>query len=71
MLNWRFLLVVISKKRIQVIIMVIMIGILTFTIQVGGSLNKTKVVNSNIDNEKIIVLDAGHGTPDGGASLLH
>ena len=48
-----------------------MIGILTFTIQVGGSLNKTKVVNSNIDNEKIIVLDAGHGTPDGGASLLH
>ena len=59
--------IVISKKRIQVIIMVIMIGILTFTIQVGGSLNKTKEVNSNIDNEKIIVLDAGHGTPDEGA----
>ena len=67
MLNWRFLLIVISKKRIQVIIMVIMIGILTFTIQVGGSLDKTKEVNSNIDNEKIIVLDAGHGTPDEGA----
>ena len=44
-----------------------MIGILTFTIQVGGSLDKTKEVNSNIDNEKIIVLDAGHGTPDEGA----
>lgn len=64
MLEWRFLLIVISKKRIQVIILFIMLGILTFTIQIGGTSNKAKEVNSNIDNEKIVVLDAGHGTPD-------
>ena len=44
-----------------------MLGILTFTIQIGGTSNKAKEVNSNIDNEKIVVLDAGHGTPDEGA----
>lgn len=37
-----------------------MIGILTFTIQIGGVSDKTKEVNSNIDDEKIVVLDAGH-----------
>lgn len=52
--------IVISKKRIQVIILFIMIGILTFTIQIGGVSDKTKEVNSNIDDEKIVVLDAGH-----------
>ncbi len=56
--------IVISKKRIQVIILFIMIGILTFTIQIGGVSDKTKEVNSNIDDEKIVVLDAGHGSPD-------
>ncbi len=59
--------IVISKKRIQVIILFIMLGILTFTIQVGDISYKTKEVNSNIDDEKIVVLDAGHGTPDEGA----
>ena len=56
--------IVISKKRIQVIILFIMLGILTFTIQVGDISYKTKEVNSNIDDEKIVVLDAGHGSPD-------
>ena len=63
--------IVISKKRIQVIIIFIMLGILTSTMQVGGIYDKTKEVNSNIADEKIVVLDAGHGTPDEGVSLLH
>ena len=44
-----------------------MLGILTSTMQVGGISDKTKEVNSNIADEKIVVLDAGHGTPDEGA----
>ena len=37
-----------------------MLGILTSTMQVGGISDKTKEVNSNIADEKIVVLDAGH-----------
>ncbi len=66
--------VILSKRRILIIIFCLIIGISTFLI-------KTSVIN--IDNKKTsevtavpasgksIILDAGHGTPDVGVSLLH
>ena len=65
--------IVIRKKRIQIIILCLIISILSFTFQIG------KEENVNLDNNKenyskettatpvsgkTIIVDAGHGTPD-------
>ena len=45
-----------------------MISILAISLK-SGFLNKNlQAVNSNIKNQKTVILDAGHGTPDEGAS---
>lgn len=60
--------IVVNKKRIQLIIGCIMISILAISLK-SGFLNKNlQAVNSNIKNQKTVILDAGHGTPDEGAS---
>ena len=60
----------ISKKRIC------LIGILVITVILIGLLNfftepeTIETVALPVSN-KVIVVDAGHGSPDGGVSLLH
>ena len=67
---------IIQKKRIQIIIASILISIFAFTFQIAN--NRSEEKKSNNKNEivqvtatpvsgKTIVIDAGHGTPDEGA----
>lgn len=68
--------VVINKKRIQIIVSCILVSLLVFSIQVGSTKNNTtntKETNNLIETTatpvsgKTIILDAGHGVPDEGA----
>ncbi len=63
--------VVVNKKRIQLIIGCIIISILAISLKSGFLNENLQAVNSNIKKQKTVILDAGHGTPDVGVSLLH
>ena len=67
--------VVINKKRIQIIVSCVLVSLLVFSIQVGTTKNNT--INTNETNNliettstpvsgKTVILDAGHGVPDEG-----
>ena len=45
-----------------------MISILAISLKSGFLNENLQAVNSNIKNQKTVILDAGHGTPDEGAS---
>ena len=60
--------VVVNKKRIQLIIGCIIISILAISLKSGFLNENLQAVNSNIKKQKTVILDAGHGTPDEGAS---
>lgn len=69
--------IIINKKRIQIIITCFFIGFFAFFFQIADQSKNTKK-NSNIEQQqknavtttatpvsgKIIVVDAGHGSPD-------
>ena len=68
--------VVINKKRIQIIVSCVLVSLLVFSIQVGTT--KNNKINTNETNNliettstpvsgKTVILDAGHGVPDEGA----
>lgn len=65
-------------KRIAIILATIMIGVLVGTTQTNQS-NENKErnigdavqVSTSTISSKVVVLDAGHGKPDEGVSLLH
>ena len=67
---------IINSKRIKIILAFLLISLFTF------SCNTIKYEKNNVNNKtvettatpvsgKTVVLDAGHGTPDKGVSLLH
>ena len=60
---------IISKKRIQIMLSVILVGILAFGIQISNEQRKELTVEttSTPASNKTIVIDAGHGSPDEGA----
>ena len=67
--------VIIHKKRIQIIVMCLLISIISFAMQIAKDTDKTQD-NTNTNNTiqttatpvsgKTIIVDAGHGTPDEG-----
>lgn len=68
--------VIINKKRIQIIMACIFISLFAFSIQMSQTQNNTQRTNSNNNlvettstpvSGKTIVIDAGHGVPDEGA----
>ena len=73
--------VIINKKRIQIIISALLVGIFTFSLQIANN-NQKGEKNKNQNNESVIqttatpvsgktvVLDAGHGVPDEGDKML-
>ena len=75
--------IVINKKRLEIILSAVIIGILAFIFQTFQSdmnanlktaiqdTSNTVEVTSTPVSGKTIVVDAGHGAPDEGASLLH
>lgn len=65
-------------KRIAIILATIMIGILVGTTQTNETnSNKERNIGDAVQvstspvSSKVVVLDAGHGKPDEGVSLLH
>ena len=68
--------VIINKKRIQIIMAFIFISLFAFSIQMSQTQNNTQRTNSSNNlvettstpvSGKTIVMDAGHGVPDEGA----
>ena len=58
--------VVLSKKRVLLVLSCIFIGLLVFTIQIAEkekNTNSIATVALPVSN-KVIVIDAGHGVPD-------
>ena len=64
---------IISKKRIQIMLSAILVGVLAFEIQISNEQRKELTVEttSTPASNKTIIIDAGHGSPDEGVSLLH
>ena len=60
---------IISKKRIQIMLSAILVGVLAFGIQISNKEKQslTLETTSTPASNKTIVIDAGHGTPDEGA----
>ena len=60
---------IISKKRIQIMLSAILVGVLAFGIQISNKEKQALTVEttSTPTSNKTIVIDAGHGTPDEGA----
>lgn len=75
----KFLMIVISKKRIEIILSCVIISLLAFSFKIAGRTNTNTNQESNGTNDKAmetvstpvsgktVVLDAGHGVPDEGA----
>lgn len=73
---------VINRKRIQIILSCLFIAIFAFSFQIANNGNELEK-NTNSQQQstvqttatpvsgKTIVVDAGHGVPDEGVSLLH
>ena len=73
--------VVISKKRIEIILSCLIIGLFVFSVQISNQKNtkedrigfeqKSSIETTSTPvSGKTIVLDAGHGVPDEGIYLL-
>ena len=64
-----------GKKRLITMMCIIFVSLYAFSFKIANEdiiLNKKTVetVSTPVTN-KIIIVDAGHGTPDEGVSLLH
>ncbi len=53
-----------NRKRISLIIIIILLGIFTFSYKQEAEIQKTQVVTSTPVSGKVVILDAGHGYPD-------
>ena len=60
--------IVINRKRISIIILVILLGIFTFAYQTEQKeMEKTAYTTTTPVSNKVVIIDAGHGSPDEGA----
>lgn len=67
---------IINQKRIKITLCFLLISLFTFScgaIKNGNNSieNKTVETTATPVSGKTVILDAGHGTPDVGVSLLH
>ena len=64
---------VINRKRIQIMLSAILVSVLVFGVQISLKEKEELTVKttSTPTSNKTIVIDAGHGTPEKGVSLLH
>ncbi len=63
---------VINRKRIQIMLSAILVSVLIFGVQMSLKEEELTVeTTSTPTSNKTIVIDAGHGTPEKGGSLLH
>ena len=62
--------VIISKKRILLVLVILGVSVLIFKITNSVYKNNIETVALPVSN-KVVVIDAGHGYPDEGCSLLN
>ena len=67
---------VISKKRIQIVLSCLIMGLFAFSFQIAennNTIEQKNIVETTATpvSGKIVVIDAGHGVPDEGAFLLY
>lgn len=63
---------ILNKKRLSLILLIVLLGIFTFSYQdAKENLEKSVTVTTTPVSGKVVILDAGHGSPDEGVSLLH
>ena len=60
-----------NRKRISLILIIILLGIFTFSYKQEAENEKAQIATSTPVSGKVVILDAGHGYPDEGVSLLH
>ena len=66
------MLLILNRKRISLIILVVVLGVFTFAYQEEKQkIEIQEYVTSISVSDKVVILDAGHGYPDEGVSLLH
>ena len=53
-----------NRKRISLILIIILLGIFTFSYQQETESKNAQIVTSTPVSGKVVVLDAGHGFPD-------
>ena len=66
---------ILKRKRIIVMMCMVFVSLYAFSFKIANedlTLNKKSIetVSTPVTN-KVIIVDAGHGTPDEGVSLLH
>ena len=62
--------VILNRKRISLMLIVIIVGVFTFEYQLAKTERETMRVTATPVSSKVVIVDAGHGTPDEGVSLL-
>ncbi len=60
--------IILNKKRLSFITMMLILSICTYAITINSFNKNTKETSSLPVTQKVIILDAGHGKPDEGAS---
>ena len=60
--------IIMNRKRISIIILVILLGIFTFAYQTEQKeMEKAEYTATTPATNKVVIIDAGHGSPDEGA----
>lgn len=65
---------ILKKKRIILMVFMIFISLYAFSFKIANEnvlREETRETVSTPVTNKVIIVDAGHGTPDEGVSLLH
>ena len=65
--------IVLNKKRLTLILSSIFLSIFVFALTAGNNQEQNEYIStvSLPVSGKVVVVDAGHGVPDEGISLLH
>ena len=65
---------ILSKKRITIMLCLVFVSLYAFSFKIA---NNTAVAEKTVQtvatpvSNRVVIVDAGHGTPDEGVSLLH
>ena len=68
---------ILSKKRITLMLCMVLVSLYAFSFKIANtsdyevSTERTVETVATPVSNKVVIVDAGHGTPDEGGSLLH
>ena len=68
---------ILSKKRITIMLCIICVSLYAFSFKIANNMGSVDQIEKTVEtvatpvSNKVVIVDAGHGTPDEGADLLH